>query len=56
VIFIIIVSYVMWEVKVQRKAEGRAMKVRGNVQVEVEGGTCRTPHQAQVVGMQGWPF
>ena len=45
-IFIIIVSYVMWEVKMQRKAEGRAMKARGNVQVEAEGGMCRTPHQA----------
>ena len=55
-IFIIIVSYVMWEVKTQRKAEGRAMKARGNVQVEAEGGTCRTPHQARVAGMQGRPF
>jgi hypothetical protein len=46
----------MWEVKTQRKAEGRAMKARGNVQVEAEGGTCRTPHQARVAGMQGRPF
>jgi hypothetical protein len=36
----------MWEVKAQWKAEGHAMKVRGNVWAEVEEGTCRTPHQA----------
>jgi hypothetical protein len=36
----------MWEVKVQRKVEGHAIKARGNVQVEAEGGMCRTLHQA----------
>jgi hypothetical protein len=46
----------MWEVKAQQKAEGCAMKVRGNVQAEAEEGTCRMPHQAQVAGMQGQPF